>query len=293
MAFPEQGQASSVAFAFRVRLIALALSVRAGRSRGVGSLTRRLSRSPRRRHPACGTRPEHAPAPAHARPARRTGTRTASARGWPTSLAQPGHPAWQDAPQTRRTEHPSARRRPVPVHLRARDRDSAEPDCRTGRHPTAGFGSTNHVLTETGLKDGLLRAVHRKAPSTTPTAPSGTPPGRRVELMIKSGVAAKLLALHEEQARAAASAKGDHQARCGDRRSRRRRGRDHHRRDHPRIPDTITSTGGRAACPQPGATCRSPPSPPPSAPLDRSGAGQDSPGTTGPAFQPAPTSKKS
>jgi hypothetical protein len=43
---------------------------------------------------------------------------------------------------------------------------------------------------------------------------------RRVELMIKSGVAAKLLALHEEQARAAASAKGDHQARCGDHRSR-------------------------------------------------------------------------
>lgn len=47
--------------------------------------------------------------------------------------------------------------------------------------------------------------------------------GRRqpaVELMIKSGVAAKVLALHEEQARAAASAKGDHQARCGDHRSR-------------------------------------------------------------------------
>ena len=45
---------------------------------------------------------------------------------------------------------------------------------------------------------------------------------RHVELMIKSGVAAKLLALHEEQARAAASAKGDHQARCGDHRSRHR-----------------------------------------------------------------------
>ena len=31
MAFPEQGQASSVAFAFRVRFTAMALSVRAGR----------------------------------------------------------------------------------------------------------------------------------------------------------------------------------------------------------------------------------------------------------------------
>ena len=31
MAFPEQGQASSVAFAFRVRFTAVALSVRAGR----------------------------------------------------------------------------------------------------------------------------------------------------------------------------------------------------------------------------------------------------------------------
>jgi hypothetical protein len=41
-----------------------------------------------------------------------------------------------------------------------------EPDCRTGRHPTAGFGSTNHVLTETGLKDPLLRAVHLEAPSS-------------------------------------------------------------------------------------------------------------------------------
>ena len=48
----------------------------------------------------------------------------------------------------------------------------------------------------------------------------GRPPLRRVELMIKSGVAAKLLALHEERARAAVSAKRDHQARCGDHRSR-------------------------------------------------------------------------
>jgi hypothetical protein len=31
MAFPEQGQASSVAFAFRMRFTAVALSVRAGR----------------------------------------------------------------------------------------------------------------------------------------------------------------------------------------------------------------------------------------------------------------------
>jgi hypothetical protein len=64
-------------------------------SRGVGSLTRRLSRNPRRRHPTCGTRPGHVPALAHARLACRTGTRTALGPGWTTSPAQHGHRAWQ------------------------------------------------------------------------------------------------------------------------------------------------------------------------------------------------------
>ena len=57
---------------------------RAASSTGAASLTRRLSRSQQRIHPACGARPGRARAPAHARPACRTGTRNASpARGRP------------------------------------------------------------------------------------------------------------------------------------------------------------------------------------------------------------------
>ena len=77
-------------------------------SRGAGSLTRRLSHSQRRIHPACGTRPGRARAPAHARPACRTGTRNASARVRLTTPAQPFRPALRDARQARRTTRPSA-----------------------------------------------------------------------------------------------------------------------------------------------------------------------------------------
>ena len=92
---------------------------RAASSTGAASLTRRLSRSQQRIHPACGARPGRARAPAHARPACRTGTRNASARERPTTPARPFRPAWRDARQARRTTRPSAHHRSGLAHLRA------------------------------------------------------------------------------------------------------------------------------------------------------------------------------
>ena len=84
-------------------------------SSGEGSLTRRRSRSRRRTRPLAerGRSMHERP---RARLECRTGTRSAAARGMPTTPARPCHLAWQDARQALRRAHPSAHRRSAQAH---------------------------------------------------------------------------------------------------------------------------------------------------------------------------------